>query len=61
MGEHCGTCGSRLCGHGNCPECNPCNHCDGGDRHDKYFGEPEGGDGMQWEHMDLDGCAGGVQ
>jgi len=39
MSEHCGECGSRLCGHGACPECNPCRQCNGGDRQDKYFGE----------------------
>lgn len=38
MSEHCPECGSRLCGHGACPECNPCPHCDGGDRGDKFFG-----------------------
>ena len=42
MTVHCGECGSRLCNHGNCPECNPCKHCGGGDRTDKYFGEDEG-------------------
>lgn len=39
MTEHCRECGSQICNHGNCPECNPCNHCYGGDRTDKYFGE----------------------
>jgi hypothetical protein len=37
MTAHCSECGSRLCNHGNCPECNPCKHCDGGDRMDKQF------------------------
>ena len=44
MTEHCGDCGSRLCGHGRCPQCEePCKHCDGGDRHDKFFGYDEMG------------------
>lgn len=38
MTEHCGYCGSQLCNHGNCPECNPCRHCYGGDRENKFFG-----------------------
>ncbi len=38
MSSHCGYCGSRLCNHGACPECNPCRHCDGGEREDKFFG-----------------------
>jgi hypothetical protein len=38
MTEHCHHCGSRLCNHGNCPECNPCKHCNGGNREDKFFG-----------------------
>jgi hypothetical protein len=37
MSEHCGYCGSQLCGHGQCPECNPCRECDGGDRGNKRF------------------------
>lgn len=37
MTEHCSTCGSQLCGHGNCPECAPCQHCYGGDRQNKIF------------------------
>ncbi len=41
MTEHCGFCGSRLCGHGTCPECSRCDHCDGGDRNDKFFGYEE--------------------
>ena len=41
MTEHCGTCGSEMCNHGNCPECCPCNHCSGGDIDNKYFGEAE--------------------
>ena len=48
MTDHCKTCGSRLCNHGNCPECRPCPHadgrlgaCDGGDRADKYFGDED--------------------
>jgi len=41
MSDHCGECGSRMCAHGNCPECNPCRHCDGGDRNDKFFGYDE--------------------
>lgn len=41
MTSHCGECGSQLCNHGNCPECNPCRHCEGGDRSNKYFGEEE--------------------
>lgn len=44
MTEHCNECGSRLCNHGNCPECNPCKHCYGGDREDKYFDHDEGRD-----------------
>lgn len=39
MTSHCRDCGSRICNHGACPECNPCRHCDGGDRHDKFFGD----------------------
>lgn len=39
MTNHCKECGSRICNHGNCPECRPCTHCFGGDREDKYFGE----------------------
>lgn len=41
MTSHCRECGSRLCNHGNCPECAPCKHCDGGDRSDKFFGYDE--------------------
>jgi hypothetical protein len=41
MTTHCGECGSELCNHGNCPECNPCRHCYGGDRQNKYFGEDD--------------------
>lgn len=42
---HCTECGSRMCNHGTCPECDPpCRHCDGGDPHDKFFGyDPETG------------------
>ena len=39
MSEHCPHCGSRVCGHGTCPECSRCDHCDGGDRNDKWLGE----------------------
>ena len=38
---HCRECGSEVCGHGNCPECNPCKHCFGGDRQNKYFPEDD--------------------
>jgi len=61
MSEHCGNCGSRICNHGNCPECNPCRHCDGGDRGDKFFGyENEYGGGNENEieedsHCDMVG------
>ncbi len=41
MTTHCGECGSRMCNHGNCPECSPCQHCFGGDRSDKFFGYDE--------------------
>jgi len=41
MTSHCGHCGSRMCNHGNCPECSPCQHCYGGDRSDKFFGYEE--------------------
>lgn len=40
--EHCGECGSQLCGHGCCPQCQNC--CGGGDRQNKYFGDDEPGD-----------------
>lgn len=43
MTDHCSECGSRLCGHGNCPECSPCSHCYGGDRADKFYGYDEDG------------------
>ena len=43
MTEHCGECGSRICNHGNCPQCRPCDHCDGGDRSDKFFGYNDDG------------------
>lgn len=43
MTEHCRECGSRICAHGNCPECRPCQHCSGGDRSDKYFPEEDRG------------------
>jgi hypothetical protein len=44
--EHCGVCGSRLCGHGACPDSTcamyyACEHCNGGDPDDKYFGDDE--------------------
>ena len=54
MTTHCKDCGSRMCNHGNCPECRPCRHCDGGDRHDKYFRENERGwndDGSGFEYI----------
>jgi len=41
MTTHCRECGSEVCDHGNCPECNPCRHCLGGDRSNKYFVEDE--------------------
>lgn len=41
MTTHCRECGSQMCNHGNCPECNPCRHCYGGDRSNKYFGEDD--------------------
>ncbi len=41
MTTHCVECGSEMCNHGNCPECNPCRHCYGGDRSNKYFGQDD--------------------
>lgn len=43
--SHCRECGSEVCGHGNCPECNPCQHCFGGDRSNKFFEEEQRSDG----------------
>lgn len=42
MSDYCRFCGSRLCNHGNCPECNPCRHCDGGGREDKFEEDYDG-------------------
>ncbi len=50
MTDHCGYCGSRLCNHGTCPECNPCRHCTGGDREDKFFGDEDSYD--HWSEED---------
>lgn len=41
MTSHCGECGSQICNHGACPECNPCRHCNGGDRTNKHFKEDD--------------------
>lgn len=41
MSEHCGSCGSQVCGHGFCPECRPCRECDGGDRENKQFSDDD--------------------
>ena len=51
--EHCGHCGSQLCGHGACPECNPCGHCTGGDRGNKHFDDEYDDDEreMREEHL----------
>jgi len=44
MTEHCRDCGSEICNHGVCPECDrPCRHCPGGDRNNKFFGYDEEG------------------
>lgn len=50
MTTHCGECGSQMCNHGNCPECNPCRHCNGGDREDKFFGYHEQKSGSDIDH-----------
>lgn len=52
MTSHCSDCGSRVCGHDNCPQCNPCEHCNGGDREDKFYGYEfdENGNGSEREY-----------
>lgn len=49
MTDHCGECGSQLCNHGNCPECNPCKHCDGGDRDNKFYGYKQDGEEREYQ------------
>lgn len=53
MTQHCGSCGSQVCNHGHCPQCEPCQHCDGGDRDNKFFGYDE--DGNERTTNPLDG------
>jgi hypothetical protein len=60
MTEHCGECGSEVCGHGLCPQCQPCTHCNGGDRGNKFFGydDERTDDGFRRYGFDIDSDCG---